>query len=165
MLSIQSSVTLREAGEADLKFLYQVYASTRAEEMAATGWSAAQAEAFLREQFRLQDTHYRKHYPGALFQVVLVDREPAGRLYEYADGKSVRVMDIALLPSFQRRGIGGILLRSLMDRADAGGWLLNLHVEFNNPIRDWYLRLGFKESPGDGVYVFMERPALAGVKV
>jgi ribosomal protein S18 acetylase RimI-like enzyme len=154
-------MTLREAEAPDLEFLYRVYASTRADEMAVTGWLAKNVDAFLRDLFRLQDIHYRRHYAGARFQVVLVGGVRAGRLYVHVGAKEVRIMDITLLPEFRRRGIGAALLGSVMAEADASGLPLSLNVETNNPARDWYRRLGFKESPWDGVYILMERPALA----
>ena len=57
----------RVIGHAD--FLYRVYASTRYEELAPAGWPPEQVEAFLRMQFRAQDTHYRTHFPAAAFAV------------------------------------------------------------------------------------------------
>jgi GNAT superfamily N-acetyltransferase len=150
-------VTLREAEDSDREFLYQVYASTRREEMAVASWPPETLDAFLRDQFRLQDIHYRKFYPQARFQVVLVDDEPAGRLYVQALAESMRLLDIALLPAFRGKGIGDSLLRGLLAVADARALPMSLNVEFNNPIRAYYKRLGFKESPVDGVYLFMER--------
>ena len=66
---------------ADADFLYAVYASTRAEELAVVPWSEAQKEGFLRMQFDAQDRYWREQNPAAAFDVILVGGTPAGRLY------------------------------------------------------------------------------------
>jgi len=156
-------VALREASDADREFLYQVYASTRLEELAVTAWPPETMDAFLRDQFRLQDSHYRRFYPRTEFQVVLVDGVSAGRIYVETSATGLRLMDIALLPAFRKHGIGGTLMRALLAQADADALPLSLHVESNNPIRAYYRRLGFMESSVDGVYLSMERPAKSKV--
>ena len=47
-----AGLTLRPETAADLEFLYHLYASTRADEMAALDWTPAAKEAFLRQQLR-----------------------------------------------------------------------------------------------------------------
>ena len=42
-----------------------MYASTRQEELARTGWGEAQREAFLRQQFDAQSSYYRENYTEA----------------------------------------------------------------------------------------------------
>lgn len=149
----------RAATEADMEFLYTVYAETRREELAVTGWDEPQKEAFLRMQFASQDSHYRQHYRGASFEVVMVGGAPAGRLYLYRTPREIRIMDIALLPQFRGRGIGGEIMRGLIRMADLEGLSLTLHVEHNNPVLAYYKRLGFLTKGEHGVYLFMERPA------
>ncbi len=53
------SVTLRPIQPADQEFLYQVYASTRTEELAVTDWNEEQKQSFLRMQFNAQHRHYQ----------------------------------------------------------------------------------------------------------
>jgi hypothetical protein len=62
--------TLRPAGAEDQDFLFKLYASTRAHEIAAFGWPAAQQEAFLRMQFTAQQRGYESVYPQAEHQIV-----------------------------------------------------------------------------------------------
>ena len=75
------NVTLRPIAPADEQFLYQVYASTRQEELAQVPWSDAQKEAFLRMQFAAQHLHYQQHYADAAFSILELQGEPIGRLY------------------------------------------------------------------------------------
>lgn len=154
------TIRFRPITDEDMEFLYRLYASTRLAEMAVTGWSEGQVEAFLRMQFRLQHTQYMQNYPGASFDIVLIDGEPAGRLYVERTANSMRVIDIALLPVFRGRGAGGGILRGMVEEADAKGSLLNLHVEMNNPILPFYKGIGFREKELRGVYYYMEREAM-----
>jgi ribosomal protein S18 acetylase RimI-like enzyme len=146
---------LRPATEADRDFLLSVYASTREEELAQVRWEEGAREAFLEHQFSAQDHHYRTNYPGATFDVIEVDGEPAGRLYVHRGEHEIRIMDIALAPGFRGRGIGTDLLRELMEEASASGRSLSIHVEMNNPARRLYERLGFEPAGEHGIYVLM----------
>jgi len=151
------SISFRPITDEDLEFLYLLYASTRLSELAATGWSEGQVEAFLRMQFGLQHTQYMQNYTGASFNLILTRGVPAGRLYLARMEDMIRVVDISLLPEFRRQGIGGRIMRELADEADAKGLIMSLHVEMNNPIREFYKSLGFREKELRGIYYYMER--------
>ena len=149
---------LRPVVDADRAFLVELYASTREEELAQVPWDDGMKGAFVEHQFGAQDAHYRANYPGASLDVIEVDGAPAGRLYVHRGPSDIRIMDIALAPSFRGRGIGTSLLRELIDESDTSGRKLSIHVEVNNPARSLYDRLGFKPAGEHGVYVLMERP-------
>jgi ribosomal protein S18 acetylase RimI-like enzyme len=150
------AISLRTVTAADADFLCAVYASTRADELAVTGWTDAQKAEFCQMQFTAQDAHYRQHYPTAEFAVIEHDGTPAGRLYVDRWSKEIRIMDIALLPAHRGRGIGTQLLRALMTEAEASRKLLSIHVEKMNPALRFYERLGFKVAEDKGVYLLME---------
>ena len=156
------SVCFRSATDEDVEFLYRVYASTRLEELAVTGWDETRVEAFLRMQFGLQHTQYLQNYPGAAFDIVSIDGMPAGRLYVDRTEDGIRIIDIALLPEFRGRGIGGRIMRGLVGEADAKGLVMSLHVEMNNPVLSFYKALGFKEVELRGIYYLMEREVVKG---
>lgn len=151
------SVTLRLAVAGDEELLFAVYAGTRAAELAQVDWDDARKEDFLRMQFKAQSQHYSTQYPGAEFQIILIDAEPAGRLYVHRRSSEIRVMDIALLPAFQRQGVGTALMRGLLSEGDQGGLPVTIHVETFNPALRWYEQLGFKAVASNGVYQLMER--------
>jgi ribosomal protein S18 acetylase RimI-like enzyme len=149
-------VTFRPIAEADLPFLYRLYASTREEELARVDWPPERKEAFLRFQFEAQHRHYMEHYAGARFDLVLVDGEPAGRLYVADWRTEVRLIDIALAPERRNRGLGTRLLRDLQAAAAATGKPLTIHVERFNPALALYERLGFARLEENGPYFLME---------
>jgi ribosomal protein S18 acetylase RimI-like enzyme len=148
---------LRAALPSDRELLFQVYASTRQEELAVTGWPDHVKDRFLRSQFDAQDQHYRQVYPDAAYNVILTDHQPAGRLYVATGARDVRIVDIALLPSHRGHGIGTAILQSVVERAKADGFSVSIHVERDNRAQHLYSRLGFQPVEAHGVYVLMVR--------
>jgi ribosomal protein S18 acetylase RimI-like enzyme len=136
-----------------------VYASTRAEELAVVPWDDAQKDAFLRAQFDAQDAWWHENYAEASFDVIVVDGEPAGRLYVHRGPSEIRIVDIALLPEHRGDGVGTRLLEDLLAEGDASGKSVTIHVERMNPALRLYERLGFTLAEDKGVYLFLERPA------
>lgn len=151
-------VTLRPVGEDDLPFLLRVYAESRADELAQVPWAVEQKEAFLRQQFEAQHAWWREHYTGASFDLVLVGGKPAGRLYVDEWAREIRIVDIALLAEHRGRGVGTRLLRGVLERGDAAGKPVSIHVEKFNPALRLYQRLGFRLIEDKGVYLLMSRP-------
>jgi ribosomal protein S18 acetylase RimI-like enzyme len=159
MLTGSLEIRLRPEQPEDGEFLYRLYASTRADEIALSAWSEVQKEAFLRSQFHLQSRHYHRYYPGASFDVLVHGTQPIGRLYVYHGPAEIRLMDIALLPQYRFQGLGTSLLTQLLDEAARAGKPLTLHVERNNPAARWYERFGFRPVAEAGPYLQMERHA------
>jgi len=149
-------VMLRPIGPEDEPFLYEVYASTRAEELEVTTWSDEQKADFLRMQFAAQHQYYHEHYTNTELDVILVDGQPAGRLYVSRGADEVRIMDIALLPAYRNRGIGTHLIGALQAEAALARKPLSIHVERFNPALHLYERLGFVPVADRGVYLFLE---------
>jgi ribosomal protein S18 acetylase RimI-like enzyme len=159
-----ASITFRPIREnqEDVGFLFKVYASTRAEEMAMSGWNEKEIENFLHMQFNLQHTQYRQNYKNAAFDIIFYQEKPVGRLYVDRRADDIRIVDIALLPEYRRQGIGSKIMKELIGEADEKKVKLSLHVEHFNPAMALYERLGFEKKGDTGVYFFMERPAPTG---
>jgi ribosomal protein S18 acetylase RimI-like enzyme len=149
-------VAFRLIQDEDLEFLYQVYASTREEELAPVPWTDDEKEAFLRGQFHAQHVHYQQHYAQARFEVVLAGGQPVGRLYVDRREDEIRIVDIALLPEHRGAGIGGAILKDLLAEGAEAGKPVRIHVERNNPAMRFYRRLGFTQIGDAGVYFLME---------
>lgn len=150
-----TSVTLRRVGADDEPFLRALYASTREHELSIVPWSEEQKAAFLRMQFDAQDSFYRTHYPDAQCDIIEIERVPAGRLYVFAGAGELRVMDIALLPQYRNRGVGGSLLRTILRTAAEAGRVVTIHVEVDNPARHLYERLRFAPVEQRGTHLLM----------
>ena len=158
---LPAGVALRPAGDADRETLLRIYASTREQELAVVDWPAEVTQSFLRQQFEAQDHHYRQHYHGTRFDLVLLDGEPVGRFYVARWAAEIRIVDIALLPEARGHGLGTALLARLLAEADAAGLPVTIHVERENRARRLYARLGFRLAEDKGVYLFLERPPAA----
>jgi GNAT superfamily N-acetyltransferase len=149
-------IAYRPAVDEDLGFLALVYASTRLEEVARTGWPPEAQRQFLAHQFDAQHRHYRQHYPAAEWLVIEREGVPIGRLYIEEWSDQIRLIDIALLPDHRGGGSGSAILSDLMDLAGAARKPLTIHVEKNNPAMRLYRRLGFARIDEHGVYDLME---------
>jgi GNAT superfamily N-acetyltransferase len=157
-LYVSVPVSLRSVGPDDEAFLFDLYASTREEELALIAWGAAVKTAFLRQQFHAQQAHYRGTYPNAMHQVILHDDRPIGRVYVARSAQETHLIDIALLPGWRGRGIGTALIRDLLREADQAGIPVRLHVFLgNHQARRLYERLGFAPIGGADLHILMER--------
>ena len=61
----------------------------------------------------IPEPQYQEHYAGAAFDLILVDGQPAGRLYVAREGDEIRIVDIALL--LDRRGDRAVLREVPLD--------------------------------------------------
>jgi GNAT superfamily N-acetyltransferase len=139
----------------DLPFVAELYASTRREEVAVTGWPVPVQEAFLRQQHEAQHSHYSLHYTDAEWLIVEHGGEAIGRLYLLDSAESLHIVDISLVPQWRGQGIGGAILRDILELAGERGKPLSIHVEKVNPARRLYGRLGFAVVADRGVYDLM----------
>jgi ribosomal protein S18 acetylase RimI-like enzyme len=153
---MEPTVSFRPEQPDDAPFLLQLYASTRADEMALVPWDDAQKGAFLRSQFELQTHHYRKYYPDAAFLIVELNGQPIGRLYIDRSDHCILLIDIALLPEFRGVGIGGRLMQAVLSEAAAARKVVQIHVERNNPALRLYERLRFHVIEDKGIHFLME---------
>ena len=150
-------VILRPIAPQDDSFLYQVYACTRADEMALVKWSEEQITDFLWMQFNAQRQHYLQYFPKAEYSLIcLEDHQPIGRIIIDRSGDEILLMDIALLPVYRNAGIGTRLVRDIQDEAQAKELPVHLHVEAFNRAVHLYERLGFTITGKDGIYLKME---------
>ena len=136
----------------DMGFLCALYRSTREAELSRLPWSEAEKQQFIQMQFDAQHAHYQAHYPAA--EWLLIEREgaPIGRLYLGTWPREIRIIDIALSPGARGQGLGGAILRDVMEEAQASRRSVGIHVEKTNPAMTLYRRLGFRSIEDKGVY-------------
>ncbi len=152
-----STLQLRPVTPGDDSFLLSVYASTRAQELAQVHWEPGKQEAFVNWQFEMQRREYDARFPDAAYHVIEIDGQPAGRIWIGQRDDEIRLLDIALLPEFQNRGAGTILLTDLINEARSAGKRLR-HMVFvlNDNADRFYERLGFVMIEDLGGYKHME---------
>jgi ribosomal protein S18 acetylase RimI-like enzyme len=151
-------VRLRPAGPDDEPFLRGLSAEIRAMEFAALGLPADALERLLAMQHEAQERAYRSTYPHARADVVLVEGARVGRIVVDRGGATVHLVDIAIHPDHQGRGIGTALLSALIEESLRSGRSMTLTVLRTSRALALYRRLGFTETGGDDVYLALERP-------
>ena len=149
--------SLRPAAPPDEKFLLQLYAATRAIELARSGMDAAQADVFIRQQFQARQRHYQTTFPSATHEVIVVGPQDAGIVVIARTPGEIRLVNMELLPAYQGRGIGTALISRLCQEAEREKCPLLLSVHKTNPAAQrLYRRLGFKEEiPKQKTHLFM----------
>lgn len=149
-------ISFRPATDGDYDFLVALYGSTREEELALTQWDDARRQAFVHSQFAAQRVHYRAKRPEGREELILVDGEPAGRLYSDLSGDTDHLLDLCLLPVWRGRGIGGRVLNGILAAAAARGRRVTIYVESFNRSLAFFERHGFTGISENGVHCLLE---------
>jgi len=150
-------VTLRAATSADDPFLYQLFEATHGQQFALLPLEPAQREALVRMQFDGQRSGYAAQHPAAQDFIILSDGAPAGRAWlDDSSPRALHVLDIGLVPEHRGRGVGGLVLRRVMEQAAGADKAVTLNVaRMNVRAIEFYRRLGFELTGGDEVYLAM----------
>jgi ribosomal protein S18 acetylase RimI-like enzyme len=145
--------TLRPAAPDDAAFLASLFRSTRPElAMLPEGL----ADMLIAQQQQLQEMGYRHPFPDARTLVIEAAGAPAGRLVLDEQRQHVRLVDIAVAPSFRRRGIARAVGGDEQGDAGVGGREVVLSVAHENaPALALYRSLGFAEEARDAVRASM----------
>ncbi|GAB4191460.1 MAG: GNAT family N-acetyltransferase [Roseiflexaceae bacterium] len=150
-----NQIRLRPANAEDDDFLFELYRATRADEVQAFGWSAAEQEAFLSSQYGMRRQQYRALGGQVRSSLILDGDLPIGMLVLIDMPVEVVLSDIALVPGYRNHGIGAALIRNELAEAARIGKPMSLHVLTSNPAVRLYARLGFAVVEDDGLYVSM----------
>ena len=154
-------ISFRPIRDNDLSFLNALYASTREEEMKMVPWTKQQKSDFLTSQFDAQHKFYQEQFPNAELNLILFQERIIGRLYLDYREEEIRIVDIAIIPTARRSGIGTQLLKDVISTAAMSKKAVRIHVEKNNPALSLYQRLDFNAVEDQGVYQLMEwRPSI-----
>jgi ribosomal protein S18 acetylase RimI-like enzyme len=107
-------------------------------------------------QFTARQQQYWLRYPQAIDRIIILGSEAIGRLLVDQEERYLVLIDIALLPSNQNRGVGTELVQSLLEEAAAAGKSVRLQVLATNPAIRMYERLGFAATDNEGTYLEMK---------
>ncbi|HHY74360.1 MAG TPA: GNAT family N-acetyltransferase [Bacillus bacterium] len=156
MRNLLSIATIKAEND-EAAFLFEVYASSRIDEVAAWGWEKEQIHQFLQMQHLCQQRSYELQYPHMETKIIFFENEKVGRLL-LADFKDKLVLvDITLLSNYQNKGIGTKVLTDLLQYAGQQNKIVQLHVFSNNEkAKKLYERLGFQQVSMKDMYVQME---------
>ncbi len=155
------TVTLRIVSESDRGFLLDLYADSRAAELAPVPWTDAQKRAFLEMQFAAQSTSYAENHPGATHEIICADGNAVGRLYLSRQPGVFHILDILIATASRNKGIGSQILAGILAEADRAGEPITIYVETFNPSLGLFKRLGFQPISENGFLLLLQRPASA----
>lgn len=156
-----STLAVRPALPQDEIFLYELYVALRGPLFALTPLSASQQQHLLRMQFQAQLSSYTQQYPNSCYHVVLLDSKPVGRLWVAPGEAEFLLVDIAVHPSVQSKGLGTVLVQRLQQEAQNAKLPIRSTVDrFNPGSLRFHQRLGFSIVREDQMQYYMEwRPA------
>jgi GNAT superfamily N-acetyltransferase len=152
-----STLAVRPALSQDEIFLYELYAAVRGPEFALAPITATQREHLIRMQFQGQMSAYTQAYPNSCYHIVLLDSKPVGRLWVAPGEREFHLVDIAVHPSVQSKGIGTVLVQRLQQEATRARLPITSSVfRFNPGSMRFHKRLGFTIVREDEMYYYMQ---------
>jgi len=152
-----STLAVRPALPQDEIFLYDLYAAVRGPEFALAPVTPAQREHLIRMQFRAQTSAYAYTYPNSCYHIVLLDGKPVGRLWVAPTCDELHLVDIAVHPSLQRKGIATVLIQRLQLEAAKARLPIRCCVfRFNPASLSFHKKLGFTIVREDELHYYME---------
>jgi ribosomal protein S18 acetylase RimI-like enzyme len=146
MIPEQLAVTTRPMVDDDAMLLFELYASSRADELSRSGWATPQQRAFFRMQAQNQEQYFQRHYDHLDRRTVCIDGFSAGRLLVDRPVHALTIVDLALLPGYRGRGVGSLLLRAILDEAGEKGVPVSMVVPKGHPTVASCERLGFRAT-------------------
>lgn len=152
-----STLAVRPALPQDETFLYDLYSAIRSPEFAQAPLTPTQRDHLIRLQFRGQMSTYTQLFPNSCYHVVLLDSKPVGRLWVAQTEREFHLVDIAVHPSVQCKGIGTVLVRRLQQEATRSRLPIGSCVSrFNPGSLRFHKRLGFRVAREDAMNYFLE---------
>jgi ribosomal protein S18 acetylase RimI-like enzyme len=156
-----STLAVRPALPQDEIFLYDLYRAVRGPDFDLAPITAEQKEHLLRMQFRGQLSSYTQQFPNSCYHIVLIDGKPCGRLWVAPGEHGFYLVDIAVHPNIQKKGVGTVLIQRLQQEAQKMKVPITSMVDrFNAGSLRFHQRLGFSIVREDVLNYYMEwRPA------
>ncbi len=152
-----ATLAVRPALPQDEIFMYELYSAIRGPEFALAPLTATQREHLIRLQFRGQLHTYTQMYPNSCYHIVLLDGKPVGRLWVAQMDGEYHLVDIAVHPQLQSKGIGTVLVQRLQQEAARARLPIHSTVsKFNPGSLRFHQRLGFRILREDEMNYFME---------
>lgn len=154
---MSEAVSLRLARDDDKAFLEYLYTETRKNQFDALGLPNHLREVLLQQQFSAQIQAYNQSYKQADHYIIEYGGRNIGRIITQKQTDYRHIIDIMILPSYQRRGIGHHLLQEFINDSLKDHTPIILSVEIGNPAINLYRRLGFEVEAQTELHIKMRR--------
>lgn len=149
-------VTLRAAEEVDEPIFLHIFLNSSLN-LQNIPISDNAKSVLVRQQFLAEQYFLNTHFPNTDVSVIFLNEHPIGRLNVNRGQESYRILAIALLPEFRRRGIGRSLIKDILEEAANFRKKVYLQVGWHNgSARALYEQLGFEMVEDKGVYCEMQ---------
>ena len=149
-------LTQRETAPDDEAFLFDVYLSSRGDDLTEMGWDAERVRNFLETQYAAQQRFLNATYPQAEDRIITLDTQPIGRIVVERNDQEIRIVDVALLPQHRNSGIGTYLIRELLAEAARLGKPFRTQVIRSSAALGLFERLGIVKIGETGSHYQME---------
>jgi ribosomal protein S18 acetylase RimI-like enzyme len=103
-----------------------------------------------------QDAFFRDGWNAAAHEIVECDGVAVGYVSVEVRSDLVHLRELVLLPEFQNRGIGTLLVRQVMKHAEERGVPVQLGTLHVNRAADLYRRVGFREIGRTDTHILFE---------
>jgi ribosomal protein S18 acetylase RimI-like enzyme len=150
MIPKQLAVTTRPMTDDDSMLLFELYASSRADELSRSGWATPQQRSFFRMQAQNQERYFQRHHDHLDRRTICINGFSAGRLLIDRAAHALTIVDLALLPAFRGRGVGSLLIRCLLEQAAEENLPVHVEMPKNSPSVATCERLGFRYADDVG---------------
>jgi len=105
----------------------------------------------------LPDSH--EDFQAAIHQIIQCDGDEIGCIALIEEPAILMLKTLYVLPSHQNHGVGALLMRQIIERANIAGKSIQLRILRVNPARRFYERHGFVVSHSTDERHFMSRLA------
>ncbi len=159
-LSLNSKhLTLRARKKSDEAFLRKAYESSREEETAPVMWvNDAQRNSFFEHQFNAQQAHFDNFYSDMEYDIIEYDKKPIGRLGILWEKSNAFIVDLIIIPAFQKKGIGSLVMEAIIKEADKKNITATVMYEKWKPHNEkFYAGFGFKTTKEYPMHFLMRR--------
>ncbi|MBB3112002.1 ribosomal protein S18 acetylase RimI-like enzyme [Paenibacillus phyllosphaerae] len=130
----------------DEELLFGMYAAVYRRSFEQWGLGERETNQILQLQYRAKSMSYRNQYPQAIDFLIDLDNEAAGIAIVHEGTTLLSLIDLMVLPHFQRLGLGTQVIRLLQSEAQQRDIPVKLHVDVSNTnAYNWYVRMGFEE--------------------
>jgi RimJ/RimL family protein N-acetyltransferase len=151
------TVVLRPERAADAAFLERLFRACALPDLARMPADEAVKDALVRMQVASQAATYRRQFPAARFDIVELGGEPIGRIVVDPGGAAACIVDFALLPERQRRGLGSAILAGVLQWfAQPKRRVTCTVLASNEPSLRMCRRVGFVPAGADPAFVRLE---------
>ncbi|MCP4401544.1 MAG: GNAT family N-acetyltransferase [bacterium] len=106
---------------------------------------------------RQQDFFEKKWDPNK-FQAICTQEGDVGVISVWEEENCLRLSEVLVDPTFQNRGLGTEVLKTILEAATSKDLKVRLQVLHENKAKHLYLRLGFRECGRTDTHVLMEFP-------